>query len=209
MTSHLPNLKLSINGRTIDQVTRFNYLSLHLNSQLKWHTHIEEISKNNCCVTGIIYEMQNILLSKILLSLHNTLILPHINYCILSWSKENDIYTQRLLVFHYNVINKIISLNFNNLIPEFSEANNVYPIRNPQKQMPKHSHEYIKLTCRYQVAILVNEIISNTGKYYDIIIAELFKNIEHVSLVSLKKSIKSYLLNDYSYICNLNNCYMC
>ena len=123
--------------------------------------------------------------------------------------KVNDIYTQRLLVFYYNVINKIISSNFNNFIPEFSEANNFYPTRNPQKQIPKHSHEYIKFTCRYQVAILVNEIISNTGKYYNTIIAELFKNIEHVSLVSFKKSIRSYLLNDYSYICNLNNCYIC
>ena len=241
----VPNLKLSINDRTIDQVTRFNFLGLHLNSQLTWHTHIEEISKKISSVTGIIYKMQNILPSKILLSLYNTLILPHINYCILSWGKENDailllqkravraiasagyrchseplfkfynllkvndIYTQRLLVFYYNVINKIISSNFNNFTPEFSEANNFYPIRNPQKQIPKHSHEYIKFTCRYQVAILVNEIISNTGKYCNTIIAELFKNIEHVSLVSLKKSIKSYLLNDYSYICNLNNCYIC
>ena len=165
----VPNLKLSINGRTIDQVTRFNFLGLHLNSQLAWHTHIEEISKKISRVTGIIYKMQNILPSKILLSLYNTLILPHINYCILSWGKEkdailllqkravraiasaryrshseplfkfynllkvNDIYTKRLLVFYYNVINKIISSNF---IPEFSEANNFYPIRNPQKQIP-------------------------------------------------------------------------
>ena len=53
--------------------------------------------------------------------------------------------------------------------------------------MPKHLHEYIKFTCQYMVAILVNEIISNTGKYYNTIIAELFKNIEHVSLVSFKK----------------------
>ena len=55
--------------------------------------------------------------------------------------------------------------------------------------MPKHSHEYIKFTCRYQVGILMNEIISNTGKYYNTIIAELFKNIEYVSLVSLKNQL--------------------
>ena len=165
----LPNLKLSINGHTIDQVTGFNFLGLHLNSQLTWHTHIEEISKKISRVTGIIYKMQNIPPSKFFLSLYFilTLILPHINYCILSWHKENDvitfttktcrscyafiryrshseplfkfynllkiddIYTQRLLVFYYNVINKIISSNFNNFIPEFSDANNVYPIRNP------------------------------------------------------------------------------
>ena len=34
--------------------------------------------------------MQNILPKNILLSLYNTLILPHINYCILSWGKESD-----------------------------------------------------------------------------------------------------------------------
>ena len=35
----LTNLRLSINGRTIDQVTRFKFLGLHSNSQLSWHTH--------------------------------------------------------------------------------------------------------------------------------------------------------------------------
>ena len=38
----VPNLKLSINGCTIDQVTRFNFLGLHLNSHLTWHTHIDK-----------------------------------------------------------------------------------------------------------------------------------------------------------------------
>ena len=86
----LPNLKLSINGRTVDQATRFNFLCLYLNSQLSWHTHIEDISKKNSGVTGMTYKIQNILPSTKNLSLYNTLILPHINYCILSWCKEND-----------------------------------------------------------------------------------------------------------------------
>ena len=41
----LPSLKLSINGRTINLVTRFHFFGLHLNSQLTWHTHIEDIYK--------------------------------------------------------------------------------------------------------------------------------------------------------------------
>ena len=90
-------------------------------------------------------------------------------------------------MFYYNVINKIISSNFINFIPEFSEINNVYPIRNPQKQMPKHSHEYIKFTCRNQVAILVNEIISNTGKYYNTITAELLNKYRTCILGKLQK----------------------
>ena len=205
---------------------------------------MKKFPKKYSRVTGLIYKVQNILHPKICLSLYNTLILPHINYCNLSWGKENDailllqkravraiasagyrshsehlfkfynllkvndIYKQRLLVFYYNILNKVISSNFNNFIPAFSEASSVYPIRNPQKQIPKHSHKYIKLTCRYQVAILVNEIISNADKYYNTIIAELIDNMENVSVASFKKSIKLYFLNDYSYVSNLN-CYNC
>ena len=127
------------------------------------HT-LKKFPKKYFRVTGLIYKVQNILHPKICLSLYNTLILPHINYCILSWGKENDailllqkravraiasvgyrshsehlfkfynllkvndIYKQRLLVFYYNIINKVISSNFNNFIPAFSEASSVYPI---------------------------------------------------------------------------------
>ena len=41
-------------------------------------------------VVGILYKMQSILPRRILLSLYNTMFLPHINYCLLSWGKDND-----------------------------------------------------------------------------------------------------------------------
>ena len=70
--------------------------------------------------------------------------------------KVTDIYQQRLLIFYYKILNNVISANFNNFIPTFSEGMNTYPIRNPQRQIPKHSHEYIKQTCRYQMTIVIN-----------------------------------------------------
>ena len=84
------NLDLIINGSTIDQVSTFKFLGLHINSQLTWQTHINEISNRISRVIGLLYKMQNMLPKNILLSLYNTLILPHINYCILSWGKESD-----------------------------------------------------------------------------------------------------------------------
>ena len=62
--------------------------------------------------------------------------------------KVDDIYQQRLLVFYYNVVNNKISANFNDFLPVLSVGSHTYPIRNPQRQLPKHSHEYIKLSCR-------------------------------------------------------------
>ena len=241
----VPTLELKINDNSIDQVSTFNFLGLHINSQLTWQTHIDEISKKISRVIGLIYKLQYILPQKILLSLYNTLILPQINYCILLWGKESksilllqkrairavssagfrahseplfkihnvlkvdDIYQQRLLVFYYNVVNNIISANFNDFLPVLSVGSHSYPIRNPQRQLPKHSHEYIKLSCRYQLTILSNEIFSITGKYYNTIIAEIFGNVRHIPVVSFKRYIKTYFLKKYSYLCHVDNCYMC
>ena len=219
-----------INDNSIDQVSTFNFLGLHINSQPTLQTLIDEISKKidyplvSCL--GLIYKLQYILPQKILLSLYNTLILPQINYCILLWGKESksilllqkrairavssagfrahseplfkihnvlkvdDIYQQRLLVFYYNVVNNIISANFNDFLPVLSVGSHSYPIRNPQRQLPKHSHEYIKLSCRYQLTILSNEIFSITGKYYNTIIAEIFGNVRHIPVVVLKDMLK-------------------
>ena len=231
--------------KSIDQVSTFNFLGLHINSQLTWQTHIDEISKKISRVIGLIYKLQYILPQKILLSLYNTLILPQINYCILLWGKESksilllqkrairavssagfrahseplfkihnvlkvdDIYQQRLLVFYYNVVNNIISANFNDFLPVLSVGSHSYPIRNPQRQLLKHSHEYIKLSCRYQLTILSNEIFSITGKYYNTIIAEIFGNVRHIPVVSFKSYIKTYFLKKYSYLCHVDNCYIC
>ena len=102
----------------------------------------------------------------------------------------NDIYQNRLLVFYYNVVNNIISANFNNFLPVLSKGSHAYLIRNPQRQLPKHLHEYVNLSCRYQLNILSNEIFSITGKYYNTIIAEIFGNVRNVPVVSFKRHIK-------------------
>ena len=82
------NLDLNINGSTIDQVSTFKFLGLQINSQLTWQTHINDLSKRMSRVIGLLYKMKHILPKNIPLSLYNALILPHLNYCILSWRKK-------------------------------------------------------------------------------------------------------------------------
>ena len=54
----VPTLELKIN------VSTFNFLGLHINSQLTWQTHIDEISKKISRVIGLIYKLQYILPQK-------------------------------------------------------------------------------------------------------------------------------------------------
>ena len=60
----VPTLELKINDSSIDQVSTFNFLGLHINSQLTWQTHMDEISKKISRVIGLIYKLQYILTQK-------------------------------------------------------------------------------------------------------------------------------------------------
>ena len=86
------HLDLHVNNNAIEKVDNFNFLGLHLNTRLTWHTHVSEISKKISRAVGIIKKMQWIFPTEILLAIYNALVLPHINYCILSWGFKYNIY---------------------------------------------------------------------------------------------------------------------
>ena len=77
---------LSINGTVIERVDTFNFLGLHISHDLKWKTHIQTLSQKLSKITGILHRQKEEYPTSILKSIYNTLILLHLNYCILSWS---------------------------------------------------------------------------------------------------------------------------
>ena len=78
---HMPNIKL--NNNDIDHVNEFNFLGLLINNNLTWKTHVNKICNKMSQSVGIINCFKTSLPNNILLALYNTLILPHIHYCIL------------------------------------------------------------------------------------------------------------------------------
>ena len=67
------------------------------NSKLNWDTHVNIIEKRISRAIGVIKQLQLIFPKTILLSIYNVLILPHINYCLLSWGSGiavKDIFLQ-------------------------------------------------------------------------------------------------------------------
>ena len=66
--THLPELKLQNNSSNIESSSEFNFHKL--------------VSSR---VIGMINKIQHVYPKEILLSIYNVLILPIINYCLLSW----------------------------------------------------------------------------------------------------------------------------
>ena len=76
---------LTIDGVNIERVQHFNFLGLILDTHLNWHKHIEKIA-NKCSRTiGIINKLKHVLPKTIRIILYNSLILTHINYCLMIW----------------------------------------------------------------------------------------------------------------------------
>ena len=90
MVFHTPQRRvnypvLKLNNVNIERVSQFNFLGVVINSTLKWDKHIAHISLKISRATNVIFRLRRIYPREILLTLYmyNTLILPHLNYCIL------------------------------------------------------------------------------------------------------------------------------
>ena len=57
----------------------------YFNSNLKWHTHNNYITKINTGIVELLWRLKDQYLMTVLRMLHNNLILPHLSYGILTW----------------------------------------------------------------------------------------------------------------------------
>ena len=82
--------KLKINNTLIECVDEFNYLGLIINKHLKWNSHVNRIGNKISQTIGVINKLKHLIPQKTLLTTYNSLIFPHINYCILAWGHDSN-----------------------------------------------------------------------------------------------------------------------
>ena len=244
-STEIRELYLRIGNDAIQSVNDFNFLGLHINSKLNWDTHTNVIGKRISRAVGVIKKLQLVFPKLILLTIYNALILPHINYCLLSWGsdiavksifmlqkrairaissagynahteplfkfynvlKVEDIYNYRLLVLYYNLKHKNVPFHIASFMPKTSIAKERYPIRQPRLQPPLRAHEFISKTCKYRLPVFLNSISNNSENFDNL--RKIINEIDNVTLVKFKSVTKSYMINQYSYYCNIPNCYIC
>ena len=82
---HVPHQHLQINNNEISHVKPFNFLGLQMNDNLKWNTHIDCLK--NVSHNWLTQSYETDIHTMIFNAIYNTLILPQLNYYILSWGK--------------------------------------------------------------------------------------------------------------------------
>ena len=106
--------------------------------------------------------------------------------------KFNYLHDTKLLIFYNKLLNNNTSSNFLNFKPTISKANERYIIRSPIYILPSHNHEYIKLTCRYQLPSLLSK--------YNATCKDAENNIDHNSSPNSIKTVITKSLKQFKTI---------
>ena len=229
-----PDLK--INNTIIERVVNFNFLGLLISANAKWACHIDHVSRKVSRAIGIINAMKKTFPISTLVTLYNSLIMPHINYCLLIWGassnvnklcllqkkilrmvtasnyiahtepifknlnilKIEDLYKLKMLKFHFNLIRGTLPSKFDVFCPKQSLGSSCYKIRNPKYVLPGFKHEFVRKGFHYNLIVIIN----NTPSF-------VFDKIYTHSIQGFALYIKQYILNSYSNICLVENCYVC
>ena len=93
MIFHVPNkdiqyLTLKIDNVIIDKVDEFNFLGLTMDTNLNWKKILKKSLINAQKMIGILNRLKYVLPLGIKIMLYNTLILPHVSYCIMAWGYQ-------------------------------------------------------------------------------------------------------------------------
>ncbi len=87
---HVNALHLVINGAVIDRVLNFQFVGLTLDENLNWKGHMNKILNKISKSIGIINKVKHFIPMKTKVLIYNSLIVSHVNFCILAWGYQCD-----------------------------------------------------------------------------------------------------------------------
>ena len=240
MIFHVPSkgihsLTLNIDNTNIEKVDEFNFLGLILDSNLNWKKHTEKIANKCSKMIGILNRLKYVLPLEIKKLLYNSLILSHINYCIMAWGYKGN----RLIKIQKRAVRIITLSGYNSHTEPLFKQLNLLKIEDQLKLQElkfyfKYIHRHLPVyLLNWQITPNVNIHLHDTRKSKNIHTArtkhEFAKKclkynlpfiINHTSDIVKEKIYthslrgftiyaKNFLLQTYKDTCTLPNCYSC
>ena len=78
-------LELAIDNVSIEQVSSVKSLGIYIDEYLTWHSHINKLCKKIASAIGALKRVKPFVTQFILLSIYNSLVQSHFDYCSLVW----------------------------------------------------------------------------------------------------------------------------
>ena len=98
--------QIDVNSCRINEVDYVSYLGVNIDHHLSWKFHIKKVCSHISPKIGIFSKLRHFVPKHILILLFNTLILPHISYCLEVWGST---YPTTLLPLH-KLLKKLVRI---------------------------------------------------------------------------------------------------
>ena len=227
--------ELLIDNEKICCVDEFNFLGLTITKHLSWKKHIDKISNKISKIIGVLNKLKFIIPDQILLTIYNSLILPHLNYCILAWGYDSKrlyklqkkalrIINKSPYLAHtdpmfikYNVLKVKDILEQNHLKFLFKLSHRSLPVYfyhfvsatgfNVHTHNTRHRHNIRtpKIKHEFRKKCLRFSIVNTFNLSPSIILDKIYTH----SFAGFCQYIKKYYLAKYDSTCIIQNCYVC
>jgi hypothetical protein len=87
---------LYYSSHNIKQITNKNVLGIILDEELKWRVHIDAQCKNISKSIALLRCAKSFVNLETLITMYNSLVLPHFTYCSTVWSYDSSIHNNKL-----------------------------------------------------------------------------------------------------------------
>ena len=97
-TNKIDSFEVELNCDILETVTEFKYLGIWYDRNLKWNRHIDVLGSKIAQKLGVIKRLRQFVDKYTLQILYNTLVLPHIDYCLPVWSNTSLKYLNKIQI---------------------------------------------------------------------------------------------------------------
>ena len=225
---------IEIDNTPIEFVHEFNFLGIIIDQHLTWNAHIKYIRNKLSKVAAVLTKLKNFLPKPTLLTLYNSMFLPHINYGLLLWGSGSEsifnLQKRALRIINNSNYNahteplfkstKLLKikdlctlqeLKFCHRLENKSLPQYFYPIFT--KNSETHDHNTRGLS-DYTIPLFRHTFVKRTIRYripsaYNSLSDQLRDKIKTHSISNFAKSVKYHILETYRFSCPIQNCYNC
>ena len=108
-----PNIdSIKIGNNVIERTESINFLGILIHESLEWKHHIANISSKLSRSIGVLSKLRHFLPSRIMVSIYNAIILPHLNYCNEIWGKTYKVHVDKLYILQKRAIRLVTNSDF-------------------------------------------------------------------------------------------------
>ena len=112
----------SINDYPVKQVSSTKSLGVHIDQNMNWECHIQNICKKIASALGAVKRIRLLIPFNILINVYDSLVQPHLNYCSVVWDDCGSGLSEKLQKLQNRAAHILMCANYDSNIDELFRA---------------------------------------------------------------------------------------